>query len=435
MPSPGNVGISLLAATTSASDGSTDLSPVYSDTDPRAYELSYDSSLVVPTDLSNAMTTDKGYTIGAFGQYALCKGQQRLDTLGYASLPKNLVEAGFASLAKIPGASVPTTTTAILAGCDNPTFTADGTDTLLLTTPLPTNCDMVGVVCATIPVGTGQVATTTSMAVSPSPGSTSQVFTLIAGVAPASGSATPTGTVQFRVGSTLIGGPVTVAANGTATTTTTFAAAGTESLSAAFTPADPAAFGPSTGTFTLTVNPAQTSGGIPLMTNAPPYGSFALTVDTTDVVTLDVSGQTATAPITSVVVSDTRNTFPGWAVTGQSSAFTGSGTAVGATITGDQLGWVPTGIALGDDVSLGPAVGPVGPGLGTTPAILASAPGGHGYGTSTLGANLTLAIPGPAPAGPYTAGLTITAVTSNPDGYAPVAHCSGRNGASETTRA
>ena len=210
------------------------------------------------------------------------------------------------------------------------------------------------------------------------------------------------------------GAPATVQANGVATTTTTFAAAGTQSLSAAFTPADPAAFSASTGTFTLTVTPALAAGGIPLMTNDPPSGAFTLTVDTTDTVTLAVSGQSATAPTTPVIVSDTRNTFPGWAVTGQSSEFTGSGTAAGATIAGNQLGWMPTATVLGDTVTLGPAVAPASPGLGTTPAILASAPEGHGFGTSALGANLTLAIPAPAPAGPYSAGLTITAVTSDP---------------------
>ena len=47
-------------------------------------------------------------------------------------------------------------------------------------------------------------------------------------------------------------------------------------------------------------------------------------------------------------------------------------------------------------------------------AVLASAPQGHGFGTSTLGANLTLAIPPSAVAGPYDAGLVVTAVTSNP---------------------
>ncbi len=119
-PTPGDVGVSLLAAKTSASDGSADLSGVYTDTDPRTYELSYYSYMIVPTDLSNGMSTGKGYTLGAFGQYALCAGQQQLDTLGYASLPENLVEQGFAALAQIPGASVPTTTAAIRQSCGNP---------------------------------------------------------------------------------------------------------------------------------------------------------------------------------------------------------------------------------------------------------------------------------------------------------------------------
>ena len=48
------------------------------------------------------------------------------------------------------------------------------------------------------------------------------------------------------------------------------------------------------------------------------------------------------------------------------------------------------------------------------PGFLAFAHAGSGYGTSTLGANLSLAIP-PAPqsaAGSYTSSLTVTAVTS-----------------------
>lgn len=275
-------------------------------------------------------------------------------------------------------------------------------------------CDKLNVVCATIPVGTSPVATTTSMVASPSPGTAGQVFTLIAGVAPASGSAAPAGTVQFRVGTTLIGAPVPVGPSGVATTTTTFAAPGTELLSAAYIPADPNAFSASTGAFSLTVNLEQAFGGIPLAVTDPPTGAFTLTVDSTDTVTLAVSGLTATAATTPVIVSDTRNTFPGWAVSGQSAAFTGSGAAAGGTIPGDQLGWAPTASALGDAVTLGVAVAPDSPGLGSTPGTLAFAHAGHGFGTSTLGANLTLAIPAATAAGAYTAGLTVTAVTSFP---------------------
>lgn len=71
---------------------------------------------------------------------------------------------------------MPTATAAILQGRGNPTFTPDGTDPLLLTTPLPTACGKLNVVCATIPLGVGQVATTTSMVASPSPGTAGQVL-------------------------------------------------------------------------------------------------------------------------------------------------------------------------------------------------------------------------------------------------------------------
>ena len=66
--------------------------------------------------------------------------------------------------------------------------------------------------------------------------------------------------------------------------------------------------------------------------------------------------------------------------------------------------------------SLGDPVTAAAPGLGTTPATLASVHAGlgNGFGTSTLGANLSLVIPPTAPAGPYTSGLTVSAVTSNP---------------------
>jgi hypothetical protein len=138
-------------------------------------------------------------------------------------------------------------------------------------------------------------------------------------------------------------------------------------------------------------------------------------VDTTDTVTLTVSGDNATAATSPVTVSDTRNTFPGWSVSGQAADFTGNGTAAGASISGNQLGWTPTSDgALPPGVTLGGTVAPAAPGLGTAPAVLASAPAGSGFGTSTLGANLTLAIPATAAAGGYTSSLTVDAVTTLP---------------------
>jgi hypothetical protein len=258
------------------------------------------------------------------------------------------------------------------------------------------------------------VNTVTTLTASPNPATSGQAVTLTATVAPATGTTKPRGSVQFEAGGTAIGSPVAVDSSGVATTTTTFAAAGTDTLSAVFTPANATAFKGSAATLTLTVNPPPSSGTIPLATTVPANGTFTLTVDTTDTVTLAVSGSSAAAATTPVVVTDTRNTYPGWSVSGQAADFTGSGTAAGASISGNQLGWAPTSTSLGTNVTLGGIMAPAGPGLGTTAAVLASAPAGSGYGTSKLGADLTLAIPPAAAEGDYTGSLTVTAVTSLP---------------------
>jgi hypothetical protein len=124
-----------------------------------------------------------------------------------------------------------------------------------------------------------------------------------------------------------------------------------------------------------------------------------------------VSGATATGALSQITVTDTRNTFPGWAVTGQAADFAGSAAAAGATIPAGQLGWVPTDTSLATGAVLGPTVAPGSPGLATA-ALLASAVSGRGTGTTLLGADLTLDIPLAAIAGPYTSTLTVTAVTA-----------------------
>ena len=263
----------------------------------------------------------------------------------------------------------------------------------------------------------GPVSTTTTLTASPSPATVGSTVTLTANVSPSNA----VGTVQFEVGGTAINTTPATVTNGVATTTTSFAAAGTEALSAVFTPTSTTAFTSSTGTASLTVTTAQVATGtIPLSVTVPSSGTFSLTVDSADTVTLTATtaGTDATAATTPIVVSDTRNTYPGWSATGQDpNGFTGSGSAAGATMSGNQLGWTPTNSGtLPQGVTLGSAVAPASPGLGTTPAVLASVHAGlgNGYGTSTLGANLDLLFPVPQAAGPYTGGLTITAVGANP---------------------
>jgi hypothetical protein len=265
----------------------------------------------------------------------------------------------------------------------------------------------------------GPASTVTSLVASPSPVTVGQTVTLTATVSDVG--RTPTGTVQFEVGGTTISSPVILAgglAGSLASTTTSFSAAGTEALSAVYTPANPAVFVGSTGTASLTVRTAPAhSGTQPLVASAPATGTFTLTVGL-DTVNLTVSadGSAGAGTLETITVDDSRDTNPGWLVSGQDSDWAGTGTAVGGTISGNQLGWTPTSTALAQGVTLGPVVTPAAPGLGTTAAILASvhAGTGNGFGTSTFGAGLTLAIPPTSPAGPYTSTLTITAVTSNP---------------------
>jgi phosphate ABC transporter phosphate-binding protein len=168
-PTAENVAVSLLAAQINMDPSSSDyltqnLTNVYTDPDPRTYELSSYSYMILPTDLTQPMTTAKGYTLGAFGSYLLCQGQVPLDALGYSSLPINLVEAGFQQLQKIPGNQVPTTSVAQIQGCHNPTFSTNGTNTLAVDDPYPAACDKQGPTqCSTATGGA-----TTSTPVKPS---------------------------------------------------------------------------------------------------------------------------------------------------------------------------------------------------------------------------------------------------------------------------
>jgi phosphate ABC transporter phosphate-binding protein len=415
-PTPGHVGVSLLNAQIDNNPSdllyqTADLTQVYADPDPRTYELSYYSYMILPTDASAPMTSDKGYTLGAFGQYLLCQGQQQVDSLGYAALPINLVEAGYAQLQRDPGASLPTSTSAFIASCNNPTFSADGTNTLANTDPMPPGCDKQGPTqCAA--ATSGAISTTTTMTASPSPGVTGQIVTLTATSVAADGSH-PAGSVQFEVGGTLVGSPVAVNASGIATTTVLFGTAGSQSLSAVFTAANTTGYSSSTGTYNEVVQASVSAGVEPVGVTVPVSGSFTVTVET-GTVNLTVSGSEAAGALNPITVTDTRNNYPGWSVSGQAADFTSSGTAAGSTMSGNQLGWAPTDTALATGVTLGGAVTPSAPGLGTTAAILASAPAGSGFGTSTLGANLTLVIPAAARPGDYASTLTVTAVTALP---------------------
>jgi hypothetical protein len=135
------------------------LSNVYTDPDPRTYELSSYSYMILPTDTSFGFTTAKGDTLGAFGSYLMCQGQTQVDALGYSALPINLVEAGFQQLQRIPGNTVPSETSTEIQACNNPTFSPNGTNLLATEDPQPPACDKVGP--TQCEAGTGGATTST----------------------------------------------------------------------------------------------------------------------------------------------------------------------------------------------------------------------------------------------------------------------------------
>jgi hypothetical protein len=79
------------------------------------------SYMIVPTNTTAPFTADKGATLGQFILYFVCAGQQKAEELGYAPLPRNLVQRVFTVEQKIPGAPKPPA----LSDCHNPTI--DGT--------------------------------------------------------------------------------------------------------------------------------------------------------------------------------------------------------------------------------------------------------------------------------------------------------------------
>jgi hypothetical protein len=150
-----------------------------------------------------------------------------------------------------------------------------------------------------------------------------------------------------------------------------------------------------------------TAGTVPLSLIIPVSGYFTFTVIPSLVpLTAQRSAPYATGLVQGITLTDTRNYLPGWSVTGQAANLTAGGQPLAAS----QLGWVPTGTVKGGG-TLGPPVTPGNPGMGS-PAILASALPGSGFGTDTLGAMLLLQIPPGAAGEIYTGTLTITVVAS-----------------------
>ncbi|MFM8530984.1 MAG: phosphate ABC transporter substrate-binding protein PstS [Ilumatobacteraceae bacterium] len=119
-PSAVNVSVALQGARIN-SDGTQVLEGVYTNSDQRAYPVSSYSYMIVPISEVNPFNAGKGASLSKFILYFLCAGQQKAEQLGYAPLPKNLVQFGFDAVAQIPGhVEIPS-----IDSCTNPTITGD----------------------------------------------------------------------------------------------------------------------------------------------------------------------------------------------------------------------------------------------------------------------------------------------------------------------
>ncbi|GIG66407.1 phosphate ABC transporter substrate-binding protein PstS [Phytomonospora endophytica] len=166
-PKATGVAVGLLGAAINEDQGSPSyltqkLEGVYRNGDKRAYPLSSYSYMIIPTRLENGLTLNKAYTVSEFGYYFLCEGQQQADVLGYSPLPINLVRAGLDQIRKVRALSGADAKNIDIAGCNNPTFSKDGTNTLAANAPQPPECDRKGATQCTTGTGGAEAPTPVS---------------------------------------------------------------------------------------------------------------------------------------------------------------------------------------------------------------------------------------------------------------------------------
>jgi phosphate transport system substrate-binding protein len=105
-PSAQNVATALTHAKLNP-DLTQDLRDVYNAPEANAYPMSSYSYMVTPTAEGFGFTADKGRVLSGWIVYIACKGQQSAAPLGYSPLPKNLIQADFDAVNRIPGHVTP----------------------------------------------------------------------------------------------------------------------------------------------------------------------------------------------------------------------------------------------------------------------------------------------------------------------------------------
>jgi hypothetical protein len=163
--------------------------------------------------------------------------------------------------------------------------------------------------------GTGvAVSTTTTVAGSPNPSVYAQLVTFTATVAPTTGSAEPTGTIQFSVDGTAVGGPVTLSGDAASFTSSTLTV-GTHTVEAVYTP-DSTSYTASNGSTSQVVNKAMLGqNGLAniALNSAPNPSNVGQSVTFTATVPTGVTGTVAfkegTTTLGTGTISGTTATF------------------------------------------------------------------------------------------------------------------------------
>ena len=174
-------------------------------------------------------------------------------------------------------------------------------------------------------IATGVAAnTTTTLASSVNPSAYQQSVTFTATVAPTTGTALPTGTVQFSADGVATSGPVTLNGSGVATLTSTTLAVGTHSITAVYTP-DSTSFTASSATALSQVVSKATLGQNGLtnitLTSSPNPSNVGQSVTFTATVPTGVTG--------TVTFKDGAATLGTGTISGTTAAFATTTLAVG----------------------------------------------------------------------------------------------------------
>lgn len=309
-PTPENVAVSLLQAEINldASDPAVYLTQildrVYTDADPRNYQLSSYSYFILPTTLSGSFSENKGYTLSSFANYAMCQAQQNSAALGYSPMPIALVRPALEQIRKIPGA---VTDRIDVSQCDNPTFdpaNPDDPNRLATLAPLPQECDRQGTLQC--PDGTGGLRDTPTAVSAAASGAATGGGGVNAGTGGTTGGATDDGGAAGGDGTTAGSGGAASNAGGRAATTASSGgstATGSTGQGAASTGGAVTAGG--VGGADVIGSDGVTTGGAVLGDGGVPSGELACDPDTGECVASAAVGGDASV---------------GGAVTGQAAA-------------------------------------------------------------------------------------------------------------------